>query len=109
MGPKRQRDGTWVNLPIGEAMAMVGIDDIGLYIDHCQKAVAQYIATHPIMEFCLASNRNPGMRLSMRWWEKPALDILGIIAGRATLEGVGGERNWKERERDIRVGNDEGR
>ena len=32
MGPKRQLDGTWVYSPIGEAMATVGLDDIGLYI-----------------------------------------------------------------------------
>ena len=26
MGPKRQRDGTWVYPPIGEALTMVGLD-----------------------------------------------------------------------------------
>ena len=53
MVPKRQRDGTWVYAPIGEALEMVGLDDIGVYIARHQKMVVQYIATHPIMDLCL--------------------------------------------------------
>ena len=60
---------------------MVVLEEIGLYIASRQNTVAQYIMTRPIMDLCMASERNPGMRLSRRWWEHPALDILGIKAG----------------------------
>ena len=59
MGPKRQRVDMWVNPPIGAALAMVGLDDIRLYISCRHNTVAQYIVTRPIMDFCLATERNP--------------------------------------------------
>ena len=52
--------------------------------------VAQYIETRPIMDLCLAAERKSEMRLSRRWWEKLALDILEIRAGYEAAEGGGG-------------------
>ena len=59
---------------------MVGMEEIRVYIACRENMVAQYIATLPIMELCLAAERNPGMRLSRQWWYQPALDIMGIRA-----------------------------
>ena len=59
---------------------MVGLEEIGVYIARRQNTFAQYIATRPIMDLCLVAERNPGMRLSRRWWEQPSLDIIGIGA-----------------------------
>ena len=64
MGPKRQRDGTWVYTPIGAALEMVGVEEIGVYISRLQNMVAQYIATRPITELCLAAERNLVLLLS---------------------------------------------
>ena len=97
MGPKRQWDGTWVYSPIGEALAKVGLDDIGLYTTRCQNTVTQYITTRPIMELFLAAERNPGLCLSSRWWGQPALDTLGTRAGNAAAEG-GEETGTEESE-----------
>ena len=47
MAPKRQRDGILVYPPIGEALIMVGLDEIGVYITRNQNKVTQYIATRP--------------------------------------------------------------
>ena len=41
MPPRRQRDGTWLYPTIGEALSMVGLYDIRVYIDRCQNTVAQ--------------------------------------------------------------------
>ena len=90
MGPIRQQDGTWVYLPIGAALATLGLDEIGVYIARRQNTVAQHIATHPIMDLFLAAEQKPGLQLSRRCWEQPALDILGIIAGHAASGGGGG-------------------
>ena len=83
MGPKLQQGGTWVYPLIGVALEIVRLDDIGVYISRLQNMVTQYIATLPIMDLCLEEERKPGMRLSSKWWEQPALDILGIRAGHA--------------------------
>ena len=61
MGPERQLEGTWVYPPIGAALAMVGLDEIGVHIARRQNTVAQYIATRPIMDLWLAEERSPGM------------------------------------------------
>ena len=90
MGPKRQQEGTWVYSPVWAALAMVGLEEIGVYTALRQNMVAQYIVTCIIMDLCLAAERKQGMRLSMRWWEKPDLDILGIRAGHETTYGEGG-------------------
>ena len=69
MGPKRQQDSTWVYPPIGAALEMLVLEEIGLYIARRQNTVAQYIATRPFMGLCLAAERNRLMRLSMLWQE----------------------------------------
>ena len=65
MVPKLQRDGTWVYTPIGAALEMVGLEDIGVYIARHQNTVAQYIETCPIMDLCLMAERKTGLRLSI--------------------------------------------
>ena len=80
---------------------MEGLEEIRLYIARIQNMVAQYIATCPIMDLCLAAEQKPGMRLSMRWWENTALDILGNRAGYAAAEGgeeTGAEESESEGE-----------
>ena len=79
MGPKRQPDRTWVYPPIGAALEVVGLEEIGVYIYRRQKTVLQYNVTCNIMGLCLVEDQKPVMRLSRRWLEKPPLDIMGII------------------------------
>ena len=93
MGPKHQSEGMWVYPTIGAALAMVGLDEIGVYFARLQNTVAQFIAIHPIMDLCLAIERNTGMRLSRRWWEHPALDIMGVGLGQVAAEGGRGSES----------------
>ena len=55
MGPKCLRDGTCLYTFIGAALEMVKMEDIRVYIARLQNTVAQYIATRPIMDLCLAA------------------------------------------------------
>ena len=71
MGPKLQWDVMWVYPPIGGELAMVVLEEIGVYISRHQNTVAQYIVTCPIMDLCLAAEHKTGMRLSRKWWEQP--------------------------------------
>ena len=97
MGPKCKLNGTWVYPPIGVALAMVGLEWIRVYIARHQNTVAQYIATHPIMDLCLEAERRPGIWLLRRWWEHPSLDILGIRAAHVA-EDMGEETGTEESE-----------
>ena len=81
MVPKLHPDKTLVYPLIGAALAIMGLDNIVVYIARRQNTVAQYISTCPIMDLCLAAERKPLMRLYRQWWEQPALDIIGIRAG----------------------------
>ena len=90
MVPKHQQGGIWVYTPSGAELAIVVLEEIGVYIFCCHNTVAQYIATHPIMDLCLAAEHNPVLYLSRRWWEQSAMYILGIRAGHAEAEGGGG-------------------
>ena len=92
MIPKRQRDGTWVYTPIGAALEMVGLEEIGAYIARRQNTVAQYISTCLIMDLCLVAEWRTGLNLYMRWWEHRTIYILRIRAGHVALEGGGGDR-----------------
>ena len=83
MRPERQLNGTWVYPCIGAALAMVGLEEIWVYIACCQNMVAQYISTRTIMDLCLEAERRTGMRFMRRWWEQTNLDILGIRAAHA--------------------------
>ena len=65
---------------------MLGLDEIGVYIERRQNTVAKYIVTCPIMDLCLAADRKPGLKLSRRWWEQPTMDILGIRVEHAESE-----------------------
>ena len=54
------------------------------------------------MDLCLAAEQIPGLRLSRRWWEHTALDIIGIRAGHAAAE-VGVDTGTEESEVDVYV------
>ena len=45
-------------------LAIVGLEEIGVYIARRHNMVAYYIATRSIMDLCLAAERNPGLLLS---------------------------------------------
>ena len=70
-------------------MAIVGLEDIGVYIARRYNTVAQYIATRPMMDLCLAAERKTVMCLSRRWWEQPTLNIMGISVWQLAAEGGG--------------------
>ena len=98
-GPERQLNSTWVNPPIGMALATVGLEDIRVYISCRHNTIAQYIAIFPIMDLCLGVEQSPGMWLSQIWWDQPNLYILWIIAAHASVE-VGEHMGMEELEGD---------
>ena len=74
---------------------MVGLEDIGVYIAFHHNTVTKYIATHPIMDLCLAVEQKQVMRLSRQWWEQPTLYTMGIRAVHVAAKG--GEETGTEK------------
>ena len=51
------------------------MQEVETYVFRLQNTVAQYIATRPIMDLCLAAKRSSGLRVVMWWWEQEGLDL----------------------------------
>ena len=65
--PRRRGDGRWTYPPPKEAMQEAGFEGIQKAITRRQNAVAQYIATRPILDLCERSTQRLGERVSQRW------------------------------------------
>ena len=73
-------------------MAEAGLQEVETYVSCHQNTVAQYIATKPIMDLCLAAKRSPGPRVEMGWWEQKGLDLEGMrTAAQEADQTEGGE------------------
>ena len=47
------------------------------YIWKRQKTFAQYIARKLFLDLCEVTERTPGARVGMRWWEQAGIDLAG--------------------------------
>ena len=70
------------------------------YASHHQNTVAQFIATRPIMDLCMAAERRPESRVANRWWEKDGLYLEGMRTADQEAEKKKGEEetDWTETE-----------
>ena len=63
-----EREGQWVGVyPSGGGDDRSGSEEVDNYVSRCQNKVAQFIATRPIMELCLAAERRQGSQVAKRW------------------------------------------
>ena len=58
--PQHLSEGSWEYLHLEGAIRASGIEDIYTYIYRQQNTVAQYIATRPIIDLCLDTERMMG-------------------------------------------------
>ena len=92
--PQRNRDGTFTYPTLEEAMEEEGIQEMETYIDCSQNTAAQYIATRPFMDLCMAGGRP--WKWGLKRWEKQEIIYLEGIWEAAQVEEAekdrGGER-----------------
>ena len=50
----------WVYPPLEDAMMESVLQKVDKYVSRCHSTVAQFIATRPIMDLCMAVERRPG-------------------------------------------------
>ena len=56
-------------------MAKAGLKEVDTYALRRHNTVAQYIATGPIMDLCMAAKRRPGPRVAIRRWKYEGFDL----------------------------------
>ena len=81
-------------------MADTGLQEVDTYVSLHQNTVAQYIATRPIMDLCLAAKRRPGPRVAIWWWEQEGLYLEGMRTAEQEAERTGGEEETDGTETD---------
>ena len=56
------------------------------YVRRRQNMIKQYIATRSLLDLCEGSERAPGARFGMRWWEQEGLDLAGAREAEVAVE-----------------------
>ena len=72
--PQRRIDGKW-EYTSEAAREEARIEAMELYIWRRQNTVAQFIDTRLLLELCEKTERIPGARVGMWWWEQAGLKI----------------------------------
>ena len=91
--PRQVREIVWVYPPLEDAMTEAGFQDVDTYVSRRHNTVAQFIATRPIMDLCLAADQRPGPRVSKRWWEQDGVGVEGMRTAAREAERMEGEED----------------
>ena len=76
--PWRGQNGVWLYPPLEDVIVEELLQEVGTYLYHLHNTVAQFIATRPIMDLCLAAERRTGSRVDKQWWEQDGMDLEGM-------------------------------
>ena len=66
---RRGRDGKWQYLPLAGATKDAGIVRARTSVLRRHNTVAHFVATRPILDLCVGTERRGGTRVPQRWWE----------------------------------------
>ena len=66
--PWRGQNGVWLYPPLEDVIVEELLQEVETYLYHLHNTVAQFIATRPIMDLCLAAERSLGSRITKQWW-----------------------------------------
>ena len=75
--PRHKTDGKWDYTSAAVAREEVRFQTMVEYIWRRQNTDAQYIATRSLIDLCEGSERAPGERLGMQWWEQAGVNMAG--------------------------------
>ena len=67
--------GRWIYPNLDKYMKAVVMEEAETYFLRRHNTVVQYITTQLILELCLAVERRPEARVSIRWWEQDRLEM----------------------------------
>ena len=67
------KDGKCKYTLVVESREAVGFLTMEEYVRRIQNTVTQYIATRSLLDLCEGSERAPGARVGMQWWEQEGI------------------------------------
>ena len=65
----------WVYPPLDKVIMSVGMGEVETYVLCGHNNATQYIITLPILELCMAEERQPEVQVTMRLWEQVDLNL----------------------------------
>ena len=68
----------WIYPPLEDATKEAILQEVETYVSRRQNTFAQFIATRPITDLCLAAEWRTGPRISNRWWEQDGVAVKGM-------------------------------
>ena len=75
--PHRQRDGKWEYTLAAAAREEARFEVMEEYIKIRHNTVLQFIDTQSLLDLFGETDRAPGERVGMQWWEKAVIDLAG--------------------------------
>ena len=75
--PRRRTENKWEYTSAATAREEAGFQMMEEYIRRSQNTVTQYIDTRSLLDLCEGTERIPGIRVEMRWWNPEEIDLVG--------------------------------
>ena len=75
--PRQKPDWKWTYTSAETAREESGLQTMEEYILRRNNMFAQYINTRSLLDMCEGSERAPGLRVGMRWWEQAGINLVG--------------------------------
>ena len=83
---RQKTDGKWeYTSAAAAAREEAGFQTMQEYIRRRQNTVAQYIATRSMLDLCEGSEKAPGARVGMRWWDQAGINLAGAREAAAAV------------------------
>ena len=85
---RRKNDGKWVYTSAEMDREETGLQTMKEYILQQKNTVAQYIAMQSLLSLCEGTERAPGARVWIRWWDQSGTNMSGAreAAGVGAIE-----------------------
>ena len=97
--PRRRTDEKWEYTLASEAREESGFEVMEEYSWRRQKTVAQFIDTQSILDLCEETERTPGARVGVWWWEQAVFDLAGARETTESAEEADGDGMAKRQEK----------
>ena len=88
--PRQNPDGMWTYTSAATAREEAGFQTMEEYILLRNTTVSQYIDTRSLLDLCEVSERAPGARVGMQWWDQEGINMAGARKA-AEVEKYGAE------------------
>ena len=97
--PRRRTYKKWEYTLASEAREESGFEVMEEYSWRRQNAVTQFIDTQSLLDLCEETERTPGARVGVWWWEQAGFDLSGARETTESAEEADGDGMAKRQEK----------